>query len=302
MRPGRLRRLAVLAEIADTGSLSAAARRLGVVKSSISHHVAELERDVGAKVLHRSGRGVALTAVGETLAKHGRAIVQEAAEAISAAKQAEAPRGTLRISMPAGIADASLIPMLAAFLDCYPAISIEAVATDEMLDLVAGQIDVAFRIGGVSDGPFIARGLARDCNIFVAAPAYIERAPRIAIPADLARHPLIGFAAFGKRQTFRLQGRDGARAEVEMTCSVTTTSGLAVKHWALAGAGVARFPRTGVRDDLQSGGLVNVLPEYTNPHAPLSVIYMPERFRPANVRRLIEHAVAYFNRNDAEAQ
>ena len=74
MRPEHLHRLAVLAEIADTGSLSATARRLGVVKSSISHHVAELERNVGAKVLHRSGRGVALTAVGEALAKHGRAI------------------------------------------------------------------------------------------------------------------------------------------------------------------------------------------------------------------------------------
>ena len=301
MRPEHLHRLAVLAEIADTGSLSATARRLGVVKSSISHHVSELERDVGAKVLHRSGRGVALTAVGEALAKHGRAIVKEAADAVIAAKEAEAPRGTLRISMPAGIADASLIPMLAAFLDRYPAISIEAVATDQILDLVAEQIDVAFRIGGVDDGPFIARGLTRDRNIFVAAPAYIERAPRIAIPADLARHPLLGFAAFGKRQSFQLEGRDGARAEVEMICRVTTTSGLAIKHWALAGAGVARFPGNAVRDDLHSGRLMNVLPEYTNPHPPLSVVYMPERFRPANVRRLIEHAVAFFDRDNSNS-
>src|SRR5262249_56981624 len=107
---------------------------------------------------HRSGRGVALTAVGEALAKHGRAIVKEAAEAVIAAKEAEAPRGTLRISMPAGIADASLIPMLAAFLDRYPAISIEAVATDQMLDLVAERIDVAFRIGGGGPGPFLLPG------------------------------------------------------------------------------------------------------------------------------------------------
>src|SRR5262249_52413424 len=90
-------------------------------------------------------------------------------------------------------------------------------------------------------------GLTRDRNIFVAAPVYIERAPRIAIPADLARHPLVGFAAFGKRQTFQLEGQNGARAEVEMTCRVTTTSGLAIKHWALAGAGIARFPRKHAR-------------------------------------------------------
>src|SRR5215813_6792945 len=159
MRPEHLHRLAVLAEIADVGSLSAAARRLGVVKSALSHHVAELERDVGAKVINRLRRGAALTAVGEILAAHGRTIVKEADQAMMAAKSAEAPRGTLRISMPAGIADAWLIPMLAAFLDRYPAISIEAVATDQILDLVAEQIDVAFRIGGVADGPFIARGL-----------------------------------------------------------------------------------------------------------------------------------------------
>ena len=85
-----------------------------------------------------------------------------------------------------------------------------------------------------------------------------------------------------------------------MICRVTTTSGLAIKHWALAGAGVARFPGNAVRDDLHSGRLVNVLPEYTNPHPPLSVVYMPERFRPANVRRLIEHAVAFFDRDDGQ--
>ncbi len=297
MRPEHLHRLAVLAEIADTGSLSAAARRLGLVKSSISHHVSELEREVGAKVLHRSGRGVALTAVGEVLAAHGRVIVKQAAEALIAAKEFEAPRGVLRISMPAGIADASLIPMLAAFLDRYPAISIEAIATDQMVDLVAENIDVAFRIGGVADGPFIARSLTTDCNIFVAAPAYTERAATIAIPADLAHHPLVGFASFGKRQTFQLEAQDGRRAEVEMTCRVTTTSGLAIKHWVLAGVGVARFPRHAIIDELAARTLVNVLPAYTNPHPPLSVVYMPERFRPANTRRLIEHSVAFFHRD-----
>jgi DNA-binding transcriptional LysR family regulator len=71
------------------------------------------------------------------------------------------------------------------------------------------------------------------------------------------------------------------------------------QHWALAGAGVARFPGNAVCDDLHSGRLLNVLPEYTNPHPALSVVYMPERFRPANARRLIEHAVAFFDRVNA---
>ncbi|MFZ4808690.1 MAG: LysR family transcriptional regulator [Hyphomicrobiaceae bacterium] len=295
MRPESIHRLTVLAEIADSGSISAAARRLGVVKSSISHHIAELEREVGAKVLHRSGRGVALTAVGAVLARHGRTIAKEAAEAIAAAKEAEAPHGTIRISMPSGIADATLIPMLAAFLARYPGIAIDAVATDQMLDLIEQRLDVAFRIGGIADGPFVARRLASDHNVFVAAPAYLARSPAIAIPADLASHPLIGFTAFGQRQSFRLEGPEGRSTEVEMTCRVTTTSSLAIKHWTLAGAGIARYPFGVVADDIKQGRLANVLPDHINPHPPLSIVYMPERFRPANVRRLIEHALEYFN-------
>jgi len=294
MRSESIHRLTVLAEIADSGSISAAARRLGVVKSSISHHIGELEREVGAKVLHRSGRGVQLTAVGEVLAGHGRTIAKEAAEAMAAAKEAEAPHGTIRISMPSGIADTILIPMLAGFLERYPGIALESIATDQILDLVEHRIDIAFRIGGAADGPFIARRLRTDDNIFVASPSYLDRAPAIAIPADLSHHPLIGFLAFGARQTFRLEAPDGSSSEVEMMCRVTTTSSLAIKHWALAGAGIARYPHGVVADDLRQGRLVNVLPDHVNRHPPLSIVYMPERFRPANVRRLIEHALEQF--------
>jgi DNA-binding transcriptional LysR family regulator len=294
MRPEHLHRLAVLAEIADAGSLSAAARRLGFVKSSISHHLTELEREVGAKVVDRLGRGVVLTPIGEVLAGHGRTIVKEANQAIIAAKEAEAPRGTLRISMPAGIADALLIPMLAAFLAKYPAIVVEAVAIDLLLDLAAERIDVAFRIGGAEDGRFVVRKLYEDRNIFVASPGYLAEAPRIEIPADLSRHPLIGFAAFGRRQIFQIEADDGGRAEVEMTCRVTTTSGLAIKHWALAGVGVARMPKRIVQEELASGALTRILSGHTTQHPVLSAVYTPERFRPANARRLIDHAIAYF--------
>jgi DNA-binding transcriptional LysR family regulator len=294
MRPEHLHRLAVLAEIAAAGSLSAAARRLGLVKSALSHHVAALEHEVGAKVINRLPRGAALTAVGEILAAHGRTIVKEAEQALMAAKAAEAPHGTLRISMPAGIADAWLIPMLAAFLDKYPGILIDAIATDQLLDIAAHRIDVAFRIGSAGDGPFIARKLTEGHNIFVASPDYLARSPLVTIPADLARHPLIGFAAFGKRPSFQFEAANGARTEVEMDCRVTTTSALAIMHWAIAGVGMARMPHQTVRSEIARGTLVHVLPEYTPLGFPVFAVYMPERFRPANARRLIDHAMAYF--------
>jgi len=294
LRPEHLHRLAVIAEIADAGSLSAAARRLGVVKSSVSHHVAELETEIGAKVLHRQGRGVVLTPIGEILAAHGRTIVKEGQHALLAAKEAEAPRGTMRISMPAGIADAWIIPMLADFLHRFPGLSLEVVATDAILDLAKERIDVAFRIGGVEDGPFIAHKLIEDRNIFVASPHYLAKMPPISMPADLWHHPLVGFAGFGNRQSFMLEALGGARTEVEMQCRLTTTSGLAIKQWAISGAGVARMPMIAVTPEIGRGELVHVLPGYTALEFTLFVIYMPERFRPANVRRLLEHAKAYF--------
>jgi molybdate transport repressor ModE-like protein len=296
MRPEHLHRLAVLAEIADAGSLAAAARRLGLVKSAVSHHVAALEREVGAKVVNRLSRGASLTAVGEILAAHGRAIVKEADAALAAAQAVEAPSGSLRISMPAGIADALLIPMLAAFIDRYPAISLEAIATDDILDLAAERIDIGFRIGSAAaDGPFIARKLALDRHVFVAAPDYLARSPLIAIPADLARHPLVGFAGFGRRPSFAFEAPNGARFEVEMECRVTTTSSLAIRHWAVAGVGLARMPYQTVRAELAAGTLVELLPDYRLPEFVLFAVYLPERYRPANVRRLLEHAAAYFS-------
>jgi len=294
MRAEHLHRLAVLAEVADCGSLSAAARRLGLVKSAISHHVAELERAIGAKVIDRLGRGVVLTSVGEILAAHGRLIVKEANQALMAARAVEAAHGTMRISTPAGIADALLIPMLASFLDKYPGIRIDVIAVDQILDIAAERIDVAFRIGGVNDGPFIACKLTEDRNIFVASPRHLAQTSPISLPADLAKQPLIGFAAFGKRQSFQIEAADGTRTEIEMDCRVMTTSALGIKHWALSGVGVARMPHEIVRPEIESGALVRVLPGYTAHSFSLFAIYMPERFRPANVRRLIDHAIAYF--------
>ena len=299
MKGEHLYPLTILAEISDAGSITQAAARLGLVKSSVSHQIAALEKALGVKVLNRSGRSVALTTIGETLAAHGRAIRAEAQQARAAAKESEQPRGTLRVSMPAGIGDQILIPMLADFLRAFPGISIDAIATDKMLDLAAERIDVAFRIGGVADGPFIARKLYEDRNIFVASPRYLAQSAAIMIPADLSQHPLIGFAPFGRRQSFQIESEDGSRSEVEMTCRVTTTSGLAIKHWTLAGAGIARLPVYVAREELADGRLVRVLPQHDTHHPVISVVYLPERFRPANARRLIDFALAWFKPDPA---
>lgn len=288
-------RLMVLAEVADAGGIAPAARRLGVVPSAVSHHLAALERATGVKLLRRLGRGVELTAVGQELAVRGRAIAREAEAAAMTAREAEEPRGHLRIGMPAGIADALIIPLLAAFLEAYPGITLQAVAADHRADLAAEGLDAAFRIGLVEDGPFVARRLHVAEDIFVAAPALLARLPQIQAPADLRGLPFVGFEAFGRQQSLLVEeGGTGARTEVELTCRVTTTSGIAIRHWAVAGAGLARLPDFAVREELDSGRLIRVLPRHSAGRPALHLLYMPERHRPANVRRLIEFSLRYF--------
>jgi DNA-binding transcriptional LysR family regulator len=293
--PDLPQRLLVLAEVADAGGIAAAARRLGVVPSAVSHHLAALERATGAKLLRRVGRRVELTAIGRDLASRGRAIAREAEAAALAAREAEEPRGHLRIGMPAGIADALVVPLLAAFIEAYPGITLGTVAADRPADLAAEDLDAAFRIGAIEDGPFVARCLHRAKDIFVAAPALLARLPLIGTPADLRGVPFIGFEPFGRQQGFLLEDEaTGARTEVEFTCRVTTTSALAIRHWAVAGAGLARFPDFAVREELADGRLVRVLPHHVAGRPELHLLYLPERRRPANARRLIEFSLRHF--------
>jgi DNA-binding transcriptional LysR family regulator len=114
------------------------------------------------------------------------------------------------------------------------------------------------------------------------------------LPADLARHAWIGFAAHGLDPVFAIEGPDGAVSEVRLACRVTTTSGLSIRDWAVAGAGVARMPDFAVRAELADGRLVRVLPGHVVGRPALYAVYPPERLRPANVRRLIDFARAWF--------
>jgi len=230
------------------------------------------------------------------LAARGRAIAREAEAAGAAVREGEAPRGHLRLGMPAGIADALVLPLLARFLDAHPGLTVEAVAHDGLADLAADQLDAAFRVGSVQDGPFVARRLHTGCDIFVAAPGLLARLPHIAAPRDLVGLPFIGFTAFGRQPTFLIEGEDGSRAEIEVSCRVTTSNGLAIRHWAVTGAGLARLPDFAVAEELADGRLVRVLPGHVAGRPSLFVLYLPERQRPANICRLIAFSLAQFDR------
>jgi DNA-binding transcriptional LysR family regulator len=289
-----LTRLAVLGAIADAGSMSEAARRLGMGKSVLSHHIAALEKQLESRLLDRSGHRATLTPLGKTLAAHGRAITQEGAKAVDAVRAFEQPVGTLRISMPAGVADAILIPMLAAFLAEYPGISFEVIASDDYIDLDAEKIDLSFRIGIEADSRHVSRRLMSAPRIFCASPAYLASAPPIRAPRDLALHPFLAFITSGMEPVYTARGPDGSNHEFQVTCRAITSSGLSLREWCRAGVGLCRMPEFMVASEIADGRLVHVLPGFTTSEAALHAVFRPDRLRPANVNRLLMHAEAWF--------
>lgn len=286
--------LALLSRVVEAGGITAAADRAGMAKSSVSARIAALETLVGVRLLTRSRRGVRPTPAGERLIAAGRRLAGEA-EALLAEVRAgdHAIAGTLRLSCPAGIADAVLVPMLAGLLERHPALRLDMVATDRIVDPRQEGVDVAFRLGWLrgAESGLVARRLGGLEGVLCAAPDYLAGAggpPRS--PAELAGHAWIGFAGFGgAQQTLTLRDSAGRRFDVPLECRVRTTAALQVKAWAMAGLGITRLPHLVVAPELESGRLVRVLADHAFDGPGIFALYPRDRYRPARVRALLAH-------------
>jgi DNA-binding transcriptional LysR family regulator len=220
---GLLGDLAVYARVVTAGSISAAAAQLGASKSTVSARVASLEEQVGARLLVRSRLGVRPTLAGERLATAARGLMAEVETMLADIRAGEgAVAGTLRITCTVGVADAVLVPLLAGFMARHPALSLDVVATDLILDQRREGVDVAFRFGWIRrpEQGFVARRIATYEGALCASPSYLISAggPPETPPA-LARHAWIGSPAFGGiRQALVLHDAAGRRHEAMMTC------------------------------------------------------------------------------------
>lgn len=235
--------LVVLARVVERGSFARAAADLGLPPSTLSRRVAALERRLGVRVLERTTRHLRTTEIGELLAERGQRVRRELEDAERAvADHQRAPRGLLRLSVPTPVADDFIGPALAEYLRRYPDMRLEVVAEDRLVDLVTEGFDAALRIGPLADSALGAARLAVVSPVLAAAPRYLDRAPPLRRPRDLAAHAIV---AFGKRrrQTWSFAGRGGAAESVELTPRATATSAPLVAQLAADGAGIALLPR-----------------------------------------------------------
>lgn len=284
-----LNRLAYFAAVVDTGSFTRAAERLGITKAVVSHQVAQLERDLQTNLLIRTTRRVHATEAGRMFHARCVMILREAEDAFDElAQTTAAPTGTLRITAPNDYGTAKVVGLVTAFTARYPACRVELTLSDETVDLVSGKIDMAIRVGWLVDSSQQARKIGSFEQLLVAGPAFADRIAAVSDPMDLAALPFIANMALREPVLWQFSRGDLERraVRVQSAIAINTTPGvLAAVH---AGGGLSVLPDYLVADDLASGRLINVLPEWRLPSGGIYTVYPAARFRPPKVTAFVE--------------
>lgn len=294
-----LRSLAVFAEVVDAGSMSAAARRMGMSPSAVSQIVRALEIRGGVTLLHRSTRKLALTDAGERYYPHCKRLVEAARAAAMSLQQArDAPSGELRVSAPVGFA-AHIAPALAPLLAEAPELRLRLLVDDAMIDLIDSRIDLAVRVGPLADSSWIARRLCDFELILCASHDYLSRHGTPGTPQDLPAHRWLLFGREPVSEgpaSMRLdvQSPDGVHHRIQVEARIASNNQVALQQMCERGLGIARLAHADAVPALERGALMHVLPGCRFASlAVWSVTPRPEEAEAAKVRA----AGAYLRRH-----
>ncbi|MGE0846093.1 MAG: LysR family transcriptional regulator [Flavobacteriaceae bacterium] len=286
-RPGTLPDMEVFARVVTAGSMSAAGRELGLSPAVISKRIRRLEERLGARLMQRTTRQIALTEEGQGYYERVVAILASIEEAESfVSRRNSSPRGTLRISAPTSFSRNHIAPHLAGFMTRYPDLSINLAVSDNVVDIVGEGFDMAVRIGELESSSLIARRLAPNHRILCASPAYLARAGEPQALRDLDRHECLFHA---HQDVWRLEGPEGP-VNVRVGGRLHTNSSEVVTQAVLAGMGIAMRSTWDIGEALKAGRLCPVLPKYRESHrVAVYAVYPSRRFLPVKVRAFIDY-------------
>lgn len=281
-------------EVAQRGSMSAAARAEGVAPAMIGRRIDALEQRLGVKLLQRSTRVLALTQEGQVFLEDCQRILMElqtAEDAIS--ERSLQAKGHLSLSAPAGFGRQHVAPLLPAFLAQHRDLSINLSLNDRVIDLIADGVDVAIRIAALQDSNLVGVKLADNHRVVVAAPAYLARFGTPQTPADLAQHNCLSFShdASQRGWTFKV---DGKLQTVKVNGNLVCNDGAVLHDWALAGQGLAWRSIWEVAEALRQGKLVSVLESFQAPGNDIYAVYAQRRHQPLRIRVLLEYLKACY--------
>lgn len=289
LEQGGLERLAAFVAVADTGSFTGAATKLGRDASIISRRVSQLEDLLGVRLLSRTTRRVLLTEVGALYHRRVQGILGELADASREASDVAAtPQGILRVSVPVTFGRQWIAPLLPSFLARHPAIRIDVRFSDRLVDIVADGLDVAIRVGRLRDSSLTSRQIASYRNLLVAAPGYLKAHGKPRTPADLKAHACISFSGYTSWPDWPL--RKGARrVTVRPNGPLVADNSEAVLMAAIAGAGITYTADWLAGPALRDGKLVEVLPGWGGKgEGGVYAILPPGRLVPAKTRLFVD--------------
>lgn len=292
--PETLADIAIFAAVVREGSFTRAADKLELSTSQVSKCVNRLERNLGARLLHRTTRRLRLTEAGSALYENSSpalAAIEDAKLAVS--KLQGAPRGKLKVSSSTAFGAMQLPRIVRDLSANYPDLEIELVLEDRHIDLVREGIDVAIRITGEApDSGLVYRRLGPNRQVVCASPEYIARRGLPRTPADLASHDCIAHSARSTPRTWHLTGPDGGQISVPINGRSTINSALAVRQAALEGIGIIELNSYLVGDDIVAGRLVRLLPQYQPKELYFYAIYAERRFLAPKIRVFVDAMLA----------
>jgi DNA-binding transcriptional LysR family regulator len=286
---GNLRRLAYFVAVVETGSFTAAADRLGITKAVVSQQVARLEREFRTSLLTRTTRKVQTTELGQAFYLRCALILREAEHAFSdLAETSTEPSGTLRLTAPFDYGVGVVVPAITAFIERYPTCKVDAVLSDQTLDMMDGSIELAIRVGWLAETSLQARQIGVFRQLLVASPKLAPQVTKLASPEHVARLPFIANTALRDYLRWHFSRNETERQVVTMQASIFLDATLAVHEAVRQGAGVSVLPDYVVADDIAHGRLIHVLPEWHLPSGGIHAVFPAARFRPAKVRAFVD--------------
>ncbi len=299
----RLTAMQTFVRVVESGSFSAVAREANTTQSAVSKQVAALERELGARLLSRTTRSLALTEEGERYFEQARRLVAEIAEAENSLRQgAQQLTGWLRVAASVGFGRLKLLPLVKSFLAAHPGVKIDLRLNDGFVDLVEQGIDVAVRIGELSDSSLVARRIGTSQRVLVASPEYLRSLPKgmqaLRTPEDLLQMNCIVYTELATQNAWSFTA--GADAPVDPGSTVTvraqgnlqTNSSEVIRAAVLSGMGIGFAPTWLFEEEMARGELQLLLPQWPAPSIPVHLISPSQRRQSAKVKAFADHLVA----------
>lgn len=280
--------IALFVSVIEAGSLSEAARRLNVAKSNISRALTALEKSIGSQLIYRNTRNFHPTEAGINFYNHCKGPLFDIKMATESIKQSEsALKGKFIITMAVDVAHTILPPVIAEFSKAYPKLNIEVRGEDRTVDLVKEGVDLALRMGNLSDSSLKATKISDVSLVLVSTTQYLNSFVKIRSMEQLSEHRLISFNKKYEKG-FTLTKKSGKPCKIKITTGLEANNPLIAKSFVLAGQGIALLPDIICYEELKSGKLVRVLPEFSSKPVPFHYVWPSHASESPKVRAFID--------------